>query len=99
MTFIKNKHITKGIFILVFYHLQKLYKPVKPHSDTVTSSRFYPVFDIDIVFTTLFSKIEIVNVSKKKKKKKTGSSITCQRQQHRSTQKRAKHLTETLFEL
>lgn len=70
MTFIKNKHITKGIFILVFYHLQKLYKPVKPHSDTGTSSRFYPVFDIDIVFTTLFSKIEIVNVSKKKKKKK-----------------------------
>lgn len=58
----------KEFLFLFFNHFQKLHKPVKTHSDTVTSSSFYPVFDIDIVFTTLFSKIEIVNVSKKNKK-------------------------------
>lgn len=59
--------LNRNFYSCFFNHFQKLYKPVKPHSDTVTSSSFYPVFDIDIVFTTLFAKIEVVKVSKKKK--------------------------------
>lgn len=76
-TFLSINLSRKEFLFLLFNHFQKLYKPVKRHSDPVTSSRFYPVFDIDIVFTTLFSKIETVKVLKKKKRKKSGSSITC----------------------